>query len=608
MSFVTLTPGSKAQNVVYVAFGLTLGLFLFRLLSPSIFSDIVATVRAALLAASILGALLYYARLERIWIWMYKRWIAHRNMSSLEQIIVMKRLKFQTWRIAITEKWETPREEAKFAVDAVMKGPDLHDDIWSINGGVYFMFGVFFLLFSLGLPLNQVVAFAIWSADFVFVALCITYWRFPSRCWKIAVVRSIQETQSLIKSRPLDVTRTRTIGNEPTSVMSLSEPVMIELGAMISSRDWMRFERRFDFVQEEYQATTKQLGSDLLQYYLDSLVQIHTNVREKYKENLHVQSKTIERLLRDVVLKGVLTEDPRLEKALSHGDSLANNPTDLLRLISSFGMESYYEIEAKSLLQNFITNRSEELNSDLVSEMIEWIRQKRFSLAESVIEAAGILDDDSLSTDIIRVLFNHPDNQVWARLTPTMAQLLVGMKDTEVSESITKILRTRKRELLVEIIPHIDLRDKTLAKELALVFNDRDDTLKEAVVKRFKSQIMFNRKSQDIYEVVLPSLLNDEDLNVRILTIDILSSVLSSSSKFQRRSKAYNICIKLIENTIKNDVSAARRAGLSALGKVGNRTSIPVLQAVLDEKSGDHTDTLASDAIDQIKRRMKSNS
>lgn len=49
MSSTVITPGAKAENAVYLASGLTLGLYLFRIYNPDLFNDV--NVRSLVAAA-----------------------------------------------------------------------------------------------------------------------------------------------------------------------------------------------------------------------------------------------------------------------------------------------------------------------------------------------------------------------------------------------------------------------------------------------------------------------------------------------------------------------------------------------------------------------------
>ncbi len=91
-SSVSLAPSSKIENSVYLAFGVSIGLALFRWYSPSVFLDIRATVAVALLSGSLIGSFLFYIKLERIITIPLFYWYHYRNRKSMEQFIIRKRV------------------------------------------------------------------------------------------------------------------------------------------------------------------------------------------------------------------------------------------------------------------------------------------------------------------------------------------------------------------------------------------------------------------------------------------------------------------------------------------------------------------------------------
>ncbi|MFW9842138.1 MAG: hypothetical protein ACFFES_14670, partial [Candidatus Thorarchaeota archaeon] len=152
-----LSPGTKAENAVYAGFGVALGLMIFRIFNPTIFLDIRGLVAAALLSASIIGALFFYGRPERGLIWLYRKFILRRSLLKMSEFLIRVRSSYKVWYRSISEDWMTIQEECDYALESAMKGVDLYDDVWKLRGGFYFALGIIPLLASITLEVGRLL-------------------------------------------------------------------------------------------------------------------------------------------------------------------------------------------------------------------------------------------------------------------------------------------------------------------------------------------------------------------------------------------------------------------------------------------------------------------
>ncbi len=292
-----LNPGTKTENAVYAGFGIALGLMIFRIYMPSVFLDIKGLVAAVLLSASIIGALFFYGRPERLLIWAFRKHILKRTIKEMSSFLIRIRASYKVWYRSINENWLTIEEECDNALDSAMKGRDLYDDMWRLKGGIYFSLGIIPLLISITLPvptmqiatlpLEVSVQLFVITEIIVIVAMVIDFWSFPSKCSKVAMFRMLQDVHSVvIQQMPLTpVSRNPEYILETIPISALVPPEMTipgigqtleraldETDFIISRHEWKRFVPRFKFLVGDTRFESPDVFAEIERYFLQTLI------------------------------------------------------------------------------------------------------------------------------------------------------------------------------------------------------------------------------------------------------------------------------------------------------------------------------------------------
>ena len=115
MSSPTITPGTKSENAVYLAFGLTISLYLIRSYIPELF-DIQYTrelIAAAAFGASLIGAIFFYIKPDRKLLWAMRKWALRTHGTWMGTIIAAIRMNYSVWHVSMMENWPTVMEESE---------------------------------------------------------------------------------------------------------------------------------------------------------------------------------------------------------------------------------------------------------------------------------------------------------------------------------------------------------------------------------------------------------------------------------------------------------------------------------------------------------------
>jgi len=264
-----LYPGSKSENIVYIAFGFTFGLFLIRLTSPSIFDEIDSAITIALLAGSLISSLLFYLKPERSVNFVLRWAIIRKHGSTMRKFLISSDLGIESWRVAPTQEWENPDSRMSFFIRRLIEGPDLYDDIWILKSFPYFCFGAFFLLFSIGWNLYLIFILSGLAIIIAIVSLWVSYSDFRLRCTRIALFRNLQAEYSVFNARDNNERPYGTPFIGTSSSEKKLEPVLEELQTLLEKHDWIGFEKRFQYLVEDLNHYVSLISADFVRYFVN---------------------------------------------------------------------------------------------------------------------------------------------------------------------------------------------------------------------------------------------------------------------------------------------------------------------------------------------------
>jgi hypothetical protein len=260
MSTPAIMPGAKAENAVYLAFGLTLSLYFINIFRPELFSTDYTRELVALAAfgASLIGATFFYTKPDRLILRLLKRWVLSQRGQWMGISIAEYRVYYRIWHVAMVENWPTITEESEESISSVLDSAELYDDMWRFRGGAYFIIGVLLLGSTLELGEIMLVTISVPFSSFVSIAICAIVltamiynaYLMPEKVASLASMRIFKDVRSMTKARKDfgQDSKTWVINDfEPTipGTDGTAELFLNELSEMVIDHDWNRFCRRF---------------------------------------------------------------------------------------------------------------------------------------------------------------------------------------------------------------------------------------------------------------------------------------------------------------------------------------------------------------------------
>ncbi|MHA2321889.1 MAG: hypothetical protein ACXACG_09565 [Candidatus Thorarchaeota archaeon] len=296
MSTPTITPGAKAENAVYLAFGLTLGLYLYKVFDPDIFNDIRGLVAAAALSASLIGAVFFYVKMDRIMPWALQRITLRNEGQQMSQFLIYAKLYYNICHISMVENWPTIHEECEHSVSDAVESSELYDEMWRLRGGFYFVLGVIFLLFSIGIDNNLSFILLVVIESCVILSMIERSWKLPKLVTQIALTRKLKDFGSMTLSR-LDLGQEyKTYVNDtmkPTipGHKGMVDTVLNELEEMAKSTNWARFSQRFAYLRKDFENSIR-AKTEKYDRLSDYLVETAVYRIDRFNESSSILKKT----------------------------------------------------------------------------------------------------------------------------------------------------------------------------------------------------------------------------------------------------------------------------------------------------------------------------
>lgn len=523
MSSVVSSPGRKVTSAVYFVFGVSFGLFLIRYLFSDLFGDIRAVVALGSLMASIIGTLLYYLHPEQRVENSIVNSVYDHHGGKMERFIVMKRLVYQVWKVALDERWETPQEEAKASLRAVVKGGDLQEEVWKRKGAYYFVIGALFLFLSV--PIDPFVSLIM--AMILGVVIIFSFYLgdedFESICMGVALFRFLEETHSMTKNR--NPTKHYYIRGSNVPVIDVFDPILSDLNTILLQRDWIRFQRRFIMIKEELETFTKRAQPDFHDHVIESLFSIHTARYEVYRKESELQTRTVCKVLLEFGPDAITTS------IVSKIEELINDPNSLLSTVSQLNLISNHDQSCLQLLNILIDDYPEMVNKITLNIVRRWYVEQNPRFKDKLVKCTAIVNDDKETIATLEVVLDS-DSSFWSSINPHMVRVLTTMKGPKVLDAQVEVLRTRKSELVATMIEHANIKEPRIAREMILISDHAG--IRESIKSLFRTII---EGGQRVFDKVIPPLVVDVDQNVRVMTLMLLNEIVRERIKERFRER-----------------------------------------------------------------------
>jgi hypothetical protein len=473
MSSSNLTPGAKAENAVYLAFGVTASLYLIKQFRADLFAIAYTRelIAATFFGASVIGAVLFYVKFDRIIPWLLKKIIVWRKGEWMSVRLASIRIFYRTFHIAMLENWPTIEEECEISIISVLESSDMYDEVWKLKGGVYFILGIILL----GFGINPESAIILWSFSIIDVLsieitlqglliVIIPILVFASMLYSARVLLTRVPSISLMHlfndTRSVSMTRMQ-LGQNNAPILDEYKPtipdrtvdshIMEELGNMIIAHDWSRFCRRLkDFTDsiETYimnLTTTQAFDSTSLNYCLESAVRSFSTDSKKESKHLQNQATTIDNWRQSKGLASV-------SRLFEISDFLS-----LCRFVQSSTGDTWRRHLQNHLSQSFLNERFKKSSYDTfqgnsISEIfLRWCKESINKACRAVL----VLITDITSKQVAEESFNTLDidgrQNLWSYITVKNLERMAEVGSNPSKEFIAAIISNESPQREEEI-------------------------------------------------------------------------------------------------------------------------------------------------------------
>ena len=481
VSTPSLYPSSRAGNTLYLAFGVSMTLFLLRITNPVVFDDPLALLTQATLFSPLVSSVLYYVKIDKLMLRLLKGVIKYNHNSTMLKFQISTDFAIEIWRLGEQRQY-SPENKIDSILTRLVDGPDISDDIWNLKGVFYFVLSVPILLFAFSSNIWEMLLYSAGLIIVVLLAVGYHLWELPSLGSKVAMFRDLQQKISVFKANDP--------GNRPNPNKFLGpkgddypiQPVIEELHDMIIRHDWKGFSYRFDILHKDIITWSFQLNTNLFEIYLTQLSDAQYEISTPEHIDL-ARAFSLWNLIQKGKSVDMIIDLHNLYPSPNEGDKGYFLTVD--RTKSEVLREKSKRVFKQLMKEKGVMNNSD--FQDITRIIHGWAMDGNKTFSNELLHAAEVIQDKKLIIDIALIVPFEYWNEAGPKLIKTV-KAEGYLEKPPITQGrkvwLERLLTSHNFETLIEAIILLEHDELLTITSLSLV-NHSDSLVRTVVVSRY---------------------------------------------------------------------------------------------------------------------------